>query len=216
MDGLRARRRAAVVAAGTGGALALAACGAGTEPGTYVGDPSVRAVAELVHTEGRTAYYLGPQAAGLALTDVTRVTENGPEFQVWASYGSCHMAAFDEGGCMDPLSVSTIDWRPDGSGVSCRRLEPRLGVPAGLVNGELTLFTGRVTVRVLQVDDLADYDGHRGMALLGQLREIGAPAPVATLPAPDPEVAAWVDDFCGSVPGASVDHPIEDGPARST
>ena len=71
------------------------------------------------------------------------MTENGPEFQVWASYGSCHPAAFDDGGCMDPLSVSTMDWRPDGTGVSCQRLEPQLGVPAALISGELILFTGR-------------------------------------------------------------------------
>jgi len=48
-DGLRGRRRAAVLAAGTGGVL---------------------------------AYYVGPHAAGLAHV-VTRVTENGPDFQVW-------------------------------------------------------------------------------------------------------------------------------------
>ena len=67
---------------------------------------------------------------------------------------------------MDPLSVSTVDWRPDGTGVSCQRLEPQLAVPAGLVMGELTLFTARQQVSVLHVDDLADYDGHRGLALL--------------------------------------------------
>ena len=96
--------------------LALAACGAGTSPGTYVGDPMVQAVADELRAEGRAAYYLGPEAAGLALTDVDRVTENGPEFQVWASYGTCHSAPLEEGGCMDPLSVSTMDWRPDGTG----------------------------------------------------------------------------------------------------
>ena len=191
------------------GVLVTAACGAGTSPGSYVGDASVRAVAEQVGAEGRAAYYLGPDAAGLALTDVTRVTENGPEFQVWASYGSCHMGAFEEGGCMDPLSVSTRAWRPDGAGVACRRLEPQLGVPAGLVNGELTLFTGREQVSVVHVDDLADLSGSRGLALLAGLRRIGATEPVGTLPPPEPDVASWVDGFCGAVPGAVVDHPVE-------
>jgi hypothetical protein len=202
-------RTAAVLVVVAAVMLVVAACGAGTSPGTYVGDPEVRAVAGQLRTEGRTAYYLGSEAAGLALTDVTRVTENGPEFQVWASYGTCHSGAFEEGGCMDPLSVSTMDWRPDGTGVSCRRLEPQLAVPAGLVNGELTLFTARQQVRVLHVDDLADFDGRRALALLKDLRQVGAEAPVGSLPPPDPEVATWVDDFCGAQPGASVDHPIE-------
>ena len=202
-------RTAAVLVVVAAVMLGVAACGAGTSPGTYVGDPAVEAVAAQLRTEGRTAYYLGPEAAGLALTDVTRVTENGPEFQVWASYGTCHSGPLEEGGCMDPLSVSTMDWRPDGTGVSCRRLEPQLAVPAGLVNGELTLFTARQQVSVLHVDDLADYDGHRGIALLKDLRQIGDEAPVGSLPPPDPEVATWVDDFCGALPGMSVDHPIE-------
>ena len=211
-EGTRERRPVAVLA----GTVALAAvvtasaCGAGTAAGTYVGDGSVQSVADELRAEGRAAYYLGPEASGLALTDVTRVTENGPEFQVWASYGTCHPAMFDDGGCMDPLSVSTMDWRPDVTGVSCQRLEPQLGVPAGLVMGELTLFTDRVQVSVVHVDDLADYDGHRGLALLKDLRAIGASRPVGTLPPPDPEIATWVDGFCGTVPGASVEHPMEE------
>ena len=191
-------------------AATLSACGAGTSAGTYVGDDSVQSVAEQLRAEGREAYYLGPEASGLALTDVTRVTENGPEFQVWASYGTCHQAMFEEGGCLDPLSVNTSDWRPDVTGVSCERLPPQLGVPAGLVMGELTLFTGRVQVRVVDVDDLADYDGHRGLALLKDLRVIGGSQPVGSLPPPDPEVATWVDGLCGTAPGASVEHPMEE------
>ena len=63
---------------------ALAACGERATKGTYVGDPAVQSVADGLRTEEPAAYYLGPAAAGLALTDVTRVTENGPDFQVWA------------------------------------------------------------------------------------------------------------------------------------
>ena len=204
------RRRAAVVVACTAVALALVACGARTSGGTYVGDQMVQSVADELRAEGRAAYYLGPDAAGLALTDVDRVTENGPDFQVWASYGTCSTAPFEEGGCMDPLSVSTRDWRPDATGLSCQRLEAQLGVPAGLVMGELTLFTGRALVSVLHVDDLADYDGHRGLALVDDLRLIGATRPVGELPPPDPELARWVDTLCGSVPGTTVEHPLED------
>ncbi len=195
--------------------LTLTGCGVRASTGTYVGDPSVAAVAQQVGSEGRTAYYLGPEAGGLALTDVTRVTDNGPDFQVWASYGSCLQAAFDDGGCVDPISVSTMDWRPDGTGVTCQRLEPQLGVPAVLLSGELILFTGRAQVSVLDARGPADDDGHRGLALLKDLRAIGAGSPVGTLPPPDPEVAHWVDDFCGTVPGEKVDHPFEEEPASS-
>ncbi len=195
--------------------LTLTGCSVRASTGTYVGDPSVAAVAQQVGSEGRTAYYLGPEAGGLALTDVTRVTDNGPDFQVWASYGSCLQAAFDDGGCVDPISVSTMDWRPDGTGVTCQRLEPQLGVPAVLLSGELILFTGRAQVSVLDARGPADDDGHRGLALLKDLRAIGAGSPVGTLPPPDPEVAHWVDDFCGTVPGQTVDHPIGEEPAPS-
>ena len=169
--------------------LTLTGCSVRASTGTYVGDPSVAAVAQQVGSEGRTAYYLGPEAGGLALTDVTRVTDNGPDFQVWASYGSCLQAAFDDGGCVDPISVSTMDWRPDGTGVTCQRLEPQLGVPAVLLSGELILFTGRAQVSVLDARGPADDDGHRGLALLKDLRAIGAGSPVGTLPPPDPEVS---------------------------
>jgi hypothetical protein len=82
-------------------------------------------------------------------------------------------------------------------------------VPVGLVMGELTLFTGRTLVRVVHADDLADYDGHRGLALLDDLRPIGATRPVLGLPPPDPELAGWVDTLCGSVPGETVENPME-------
>lgn len=191
-------------------AATLTSCGAATSPGTYVGDNAVSAVAEELEAEGAVAYFLGASAAGLNLTHVARVTENGPDFQVFTSYGTCRPAMFEEGGCMDPLMVDTMAWRPDLTGVSCQRLDPQLGVPAGLIMGELTLFTERLQVRVLHADDLADYDGHRGLALLDQLRPVGESRPIGSLPPPEPEVARWVDEFCGTVPGEVVDHPMED------
>ena len=113
---------------------------------------------------------------------------------------------------MDPVSVDTMDWHPEVSGVSCQRLEPQLGVPAGLVMGELTLFTDELTVKVLHAEDRADYDGHRGLALLANLRRVGATQPVGTLPPPSPELATWVDWLCGAVPGEVVDHPMGEEP----
>ena len=66
--------------------------GGGTSPGTYVGDAAVAAAAEALRAEGRVAYYLGPEADGNALSSVDRVTDNGPSFQFWASYGTCSPA----------------------------------------------------------------------------------------------------------------------------
>ena len=152
----------------------------------------------------------GPEAGGFALTHIERVTENGPDFQFFAAYGACSPGGFfGEGGCMDPMSVDTMDWRPDLTGVSCQRLEPQLGVPAGLVGGQLTLFTERLTVQVL---DAADVDGRRGLTLLPSLRRVGASQPVDTLPSPEPELAKWVDGLCGAVPGETIEHPVGEEP----
>ena len=204
-----------LVAAVAVGAMA-AACGASSSPGSYVGDAAVAAVAAELDAEGRVAYYLGPEAAGLALTNIERVTQNGPDFRVFAAYGTCRPGALEDGGCMDPMSVDTMDWRPEMTGSSCQRLEPQLGVPAGLIMGELTLFTQRLAVRVLNAEDLADYDGHRGLALLPSLRRVGASQPVGTLPPPDPELAGWVDGLCGALPGGRVEHPIDEEPGAQS
>lgn len=202
----------AVLVAALLSAATLAGCGSRVWAGDYVGHEALDAVTAELGTERRVAYYLGPEAGGLALTHIERVTENGPDFQVFAAYGTCRAGLFEEGGCMPPVSVDTIDWRPDLTGSSCQRLDSQLGVPAGLIMGELTLFTERLTVRVLHAEDLADYDGHRGLALLPHLRRVGASQPVGTLPPPDPELAEWVDELCGAVPGDTVEHPIEEAP----
>ena len=81
----------------------LGACASGgTSAGDYVGNDAVASVAEELQEEGRAGYYLGPEANGLALTNVDRVTENGPDFQFWASYGRCEVGMFEDGGCADP------------------------------------------------------------------------------------------------------------------
>ena len=205
-------------------ALTLGACGArtspgNTSPGTSVGDDAVAAVAEELREEGRVAYYLGPEADGNALSSLERVTGNGPSFQFWASYGTCSPEpGSDEGGCSDPITANTQDWQPDTTGIWCRRLEPQLGVPAGEIMGELTLFTERVQLSLVHLGDREGEGGGEGvthaLALLGGLRPVGDARAVSSLPAPDPDVAAWVDELCGTVPGQVVEHSLEDLPGQ--
>jgi hypothetical protein len=202
--------------AGCGGAPSRVAGAGGGDgaaaPGTYVGDAAVSEVAGALLEEKRTAYYLGAEADGLQLTHIERVTENGPGLQVWASYGTCSPEpGADEGGCADPVTTGTQEWRPDLTGVWCRRLEPQLGVPAGEIMGELTLFTERAQVSVVHVGDRegAGTGLTQALALLRGLTQVGGTAPVTSLPPPEPEVAAWVDELCGTVPGQVVEHPME-------
>ena len=193
----------------------LGACASGgTSAGDYVGNDAVASVAEELQEEGRAGYYLGPEANGLALTNVDRVTENGPDFQFWASYGRCEVGMFEDGGCADPLSVSTHAWRADVTGITCQRLEPQLGVPAASISGELTLFTGDVLVSVLPVGDATGSAVDNGLELVSGLRAIGADGPARSLPPPVPDLAAWVDATCGSTPGDMVEHPVE-GPGEA-
>ncbi len=205
------RVRALLVGLGLVAVLGLlGACArAGTSTGDYVGNDAVASMAEELRAEGRTGYYLGPEANGLALTHVDRVTENGPDFQFWASYGRCQAGMFEEGGCADPLSVGTRAWRADVTGISCQRLEPQLGVPVARVSGELTLFTDDVLVSVLPVEDATGRALDNGLELLPALRAVGADGPARPLPPPVPDLAAWVDTTCGSTPGETVEHPIE-------
>src|SRR5688572_16940609 len=79
--------------------LVVAACGGGTSKGEYVGDQHVASVAAELRADGKTAYYLGPEADGLALTSIDVVKENAPHFEVWAAYGTCRPEPFGEGGC---------------------------------------------------------------------------------------------------------------------
>jgi hypothetical protein len=203
------RFRCVLVVLGPAAVLGLGACVAGASAGDYIGDAAVASMAEELREEGRSGYYLGPEANGLALTHVDRVTENGPDFQFWASYGRCQVGMFEEGGCADPLSVGTRAWRADVTGISCQRLEPQLGVPAGRISGELTLFTGDVLVSVLPVEDATGRALDNDLELLADLRAVGADRPAGSLPPPVPDLAAWVDTTCGSTPGETVEHPIE-------
>jgi hypothetical protein len=189
--------------------LTVTACGAGTEPqGNPMGTNDFDAAVAQVKAAGKPAYYLGSSVGDLPLTTLDLVEENAPAFQVEADYGTCESSG--DGGCSAPVVVSTNDRHPDVQGTNCRRLEPQLGVPAGVLMGELTLVTDDVVVTVSDFRGRdASADVQPAVRLLSQLRSVGATQPVGALPPPDPAVAAWLDDVCGSTPGREVSHPLE-------
>ena len=98
-----------------------------------------------------------------------------------AAYGTCDPG---ESGCAQPVMVFTAPWEREPDGFECRSLAPRLSVPTLLVSGEVSLYTGRQVVRVLDVLD-------------------GDP-PGESLPPPDPEVAGWIAQVCPAAGAASV------------
>ncbi|WP_270889465.1 hypothetical protein [Pedococcus sp. 5OH_020] len=190
----------------------LTACGEGSgTAGTSVGDDDLGAVLAQVHAAGKPAYYLGPTVDRLPLTLLDVVEENAPAFQVEADYGTC--ASTGEGGCSAPVVVSTNDRRPDVQGTHCRRLEPQLGVAAGVLMGELTLVTGNVVITVsdFRGRDAGD-DAQAALRLLTELRAVGDPRPVRRLPPPDAASSAWLDAVCGTTAGAEVSHDLGAGP----
>jgi hypothetical protein len=95
--------------------------------------------------------------------------------------------------------VFTAPWEREPAGFACHRLEPQMSVPTLLVSGEVTLYTGRQVVRIL---DVLDGDPPRGdradhaLALAPQLQPLGTAKPAPSLPPPDPEVAAWIAQTC--------------------
>ncbi len=188
--------------------LTAAACGAGSySEGNPMPANEFGAVMSKVKAAGKPAYYLGSRVGDLPLTMLDLVEENAPAFQVEADYGTCTAG---DGGCSAPVVVSTNDWRPDIEGTTCRRLDPQLGVPAGVLMGELTLVTAGL---VVTVSDFRGRDGgdvvQPAVHLLPRLRSVGATQPVGALPPPDPAVAAWMDEVCGTTPGHEVSHPHE-------
>ena len=189
--------------------LAATACGTGSfSQGTPMRANELRSAQAEVKAAGKPAYYLGSSVGDLPLTALDLVQENAPAFQVQADYGTCTAG---DGGCSAPVVVSTNDWRPDVAGMTCQRLDPQLGVPAGILMGELTLATGGLVVTVSDFRDRdgSDDDVRRAVQLLPQLRAVGATQPVGALPPPDPAVAAWMDQMCGSTPGGEVSHDLD-------
>jgi hypothetical protein len=200
-----------VTVVGVGVLVLVAACGApGLDTGNAMAGNEFRTAVAQVEAAGKPAFYLGATYDGLPLTTLDLVEENAPAFQVEADYGTC--AASGDGGCSAPVVVSTNDWRPDLQGLTCRRLDPQLGVPAGEVMGELTLVTGKLLVTVSDFRERPAGDGLQpAIHALTALRRVGDSTPLATLPAPAPEAAAWMDELCGTTPGQEVSHDIDSG-----
>lgn len=188
--------------------LTATGCGAGSQgKGNPLATTVFDAVVTQIERTGKPAYYLGSSLGDLPLTGLDVVEENLPAFQVEADYGTCESSG--DGGCSAPVVVSTNDWHPDVDGTTCRRLEPQLGVPAGILFGELTLVTGDLVVTVSDFRDRdPSGDVQPAIRLLPELRSVGAAQPVGVLPSPDPEVAAWMDDVCGATPGGEVSHEL--------
>lgn len=152
-------------------------------------------LAAQLKSAGRTVYYLGRAAHGLTLNSFADFTDDGAGFV--ASYGPCDPG--HDGGCAEPVMVSTERWEAEPAGFGCRPLAPQLSVPTLLVSGEVTLYTGRHVVRILDELD-GDPDNRVGaehaLALVPQLRELGATRPARRLPPPDPDVVAWIAQTC--------------------
>jgi len=192
--------------------LVVAGCGAAGPPtGDALSDNEFGTAVAQVEAAGRPAYYLGDTYGGLPLTWLDLVEENAPAFQVEADYGTCD--ASGDGGCSAPVVVSTNDWRPDLQMLHCQRLAPQLGVPAGVLMGELTLATGRLLVTVTDFRERPAGDGIQpAIRALSSLRQVGQAGPVSSLPPPAPEVSAWMDEVCGAKPGQEVSHDLDEGP----
>jgi hypothetical protein len=150
-------------------------------------------------SSGRTAYYLGPTARGLALTNFAEILDTP---SVLAAYGTCDPG---ESGCEQPVMVFTAPWEREPAGFECRPLAPRLSVPTLLVSGEVNLYTGRQVVRVLDVldGDPAAGRADHALALVPGLRSLDAARAATALPPPDPEVASWIARVCPQPPSAA-------------
>src|SRR5690349_11087515 len=174
--------------------LAVAACGAADpSTGNALSAKEFGTTVAQVEAAGKPAYYLGDTYGGLPLTGLDLVEENAPAFQVEADYGTCD--ASGDGGCAAPVVVSTNDWRPDLQVLHCQRLAPQLGVPAGVLMGELTLATGQLLVTVTDFRERPAGDGIQpAVRALPSLRQVGQAAPVDSLPPPTAEVGAWMDE----------------------
>lgn len=193
--------------------LASSACGNGGRfsSGEALSSNEFRAAVDQIEATGMPAYYLGSTYDDLPLTSLDLVEENAPAFQVQADYGTCN--ASGDGGCSAPVVVSTNDWRPDLQGMHCRRLDPQLGVPAGELMGELTLVTGTLVITVSDFRERPSGDGiEPAVGALASLRSVGDSATLTDLPAPAPEVSAWMDAVCGTTPGEEVSHELGGGP----
>ncbi len=105
------------------------------------------AVAQLSPLSGE-AFYLGDEAAGLHLEEITDLNPDGV---VFFNYGRC-LDHWVEGGCNRPMSVatqSTVSFGSRGETAhGCKSLPPVLGVPEGMLYGDVLVFTGSSIVTI--------------------------------------------------------------------
>jgi hypothetical protein len=154
---------------------------------------------EEITSTNREAFYLGDEADRKHLAVISEL-DGILEFE----YGRC-MDNAEEPPCTRPLSVSsqpTKNWGSRGESSDCKRLRPVLGVPAANM-GELTVFTGSSIVGISYLKVVRNgFVGapSRDAALAHQLRAVGQPTAAKTLPPPDPDTQAFVDQHCGPEP----------------
>jgi hypothetical protein len=153
---------------------------------------------------GRPAFYLGDKVDGFAVTDV--IDADG---RILVQYGPCIDPDPNEECVRRPIVTTqpkglwdqAVDHMRDPASkdeTACQRRAPILGVPAALLMGELTVFTGSSMVGLTYYQRAPDgYVPDRAMELrlVGKLRRVGQPA-AATLPPPDADVVALLDREC--------------------
>ena len=186
--------------------LVLFACGSAppadevsrTEGDLVTGTPPdelPRFAAELA-AAGKVAYYLGPKAAGYDFDGIAKIENQGPLHSIEAFYGPCDPGV--EGYCADPIFDSTQEWEQLPAGFPCARLEPRLSVPTAVIGSQLHLFTARLQIKIVDDADLnhPNRPVDQALALVPQLRTLDGSKPLDQLPAPAPEIVAWLDETC--------------------
>jgi hypothetical protein len=176
----------------------VSGCGSLGFPSGHVGEARRSAAVSLAEQAGHPFYWLGETAGDYDLFDLIPGPPGEP-YYVSAWYGPCPAPPlFGEGGCTSPVDLSTRAWHPQWATPVCGE-ETLLGVPAGMVSEELTLFTGSEVVTLVDYDDreAGDVGAPRAHRLLKGIRPLGARDAVAVLPPPSPEMQAWLDASCG-------------------
>ena len=183
----------------------LSGCGSLALPSSgHVGEGRRAAAVSLADQAGHPFYWLGERAGEYDLFDLIPGPPGEP-YYVSAWYGPCPTPLFGEGGCTSPVDLSTRAWDPQTATPVCGGGQTLLGVPAGLLSEELTLFTGREVVTLVVYDDreAGDVGAPRAHRLLAGIRPLGATSALTALPPPAPEMRAWLDASCiGGVPKA--------------
>jgi hypothetical protein len=166
--------------------------------GPGMSDEQIDQATHRINSSGTVAYDVGRAAEGHDLDDVYRDGEFG------ASGVSVGYGEYCEGGdlgCRSHIYVRTLSFSPQYLDVyGCERLAPVSGVPAATrrTDESLILFTGTSMVS-LETDE-SEGALESELALAAELRRLGEPTPLSTLPLPSPRTLALVDRVCGTVP----------------